>query len=209
MAFSLFPKEIKFFELFSEQNRKIMEAMEILKEIFSGAADVPLKCAEIDEIEKEGNFIYRAICRKLSLNFITPIDRGDIHELNLAQEELLNAVRAISSRISRYEPTVFTESAWHLVCELRDLGDETGKMLNCMRMKSEADEEIRAAGRLKDESDQLLQSAVKELWQQKNPDHEEILVCMVWTQIYDRIEEAFARLERLVHVIEGIMLKYV
>ncbi|MBN1547227.1 MAG: DUF47 family protein [Syntrophaceae bacterium] len=208
MAFSLFPKEIKFFELFSEQNRKISEAVVLLNEIFSDGTDFSEKCAEIDEIEKEGNFIYRAISRKLSLTFITSIDRGDIYNLNVAQEDVLNSVRAISSRIGLYELSEISDEARSLISNLRSLTEETGKMLNCMKMKEDGNEEIRTALQIKSESDQLIMTALEQLYTQKNPNPEQILAMMQWTQLYDRIEEAIGRLERLVHVIEGIMLKY-
>jgi hypothetical protein len=209
MAFSLFPKEIKFFELFSEQNRKIAEAVVLMQEIFDDLIDAPRKCADIDEIEKEGNFIYRAISRKLSLTFITSIDREDIHDLNVAQEDVLNTIRAVSSRIGLYELPEVKSNACQLVSYIRSLTDETGKMLNCLKMKSDGDEEIREATKIKEESDKLVLIALRELYEQKNPDQEEILAMMKWTQIYDRLEEATSRLDRLVHVIEGIMLKYV
>lgn len=209
MAFSLFPKEIKFFELFSEQNRKIVEAVVLLQEIFTDADHVPEKCDDIDEIEKEGNFIYRAISRKLSLTFITSIDREDIHDLNVAQEDVLNAVRAVSSRMGLYELTTVKSNACELVSYLRGLTEETGKMLNCLKMKTDGDEEIRSATRIKSDADKLVLIALKEICEQKSPDQEEILAMMKWTQIYDRLEEAINRLDRLVHVIEGIMLKYV
>jgi uncharacterized protein len=209
MAFSLFPREIKFFELFSEQNRKIAEAVALLQEIFTDPNDVPRKCADIDEIEKEGNFIYRAISRKLSLTFITSIDREDIHDLNVAQEDVLNTVRAVSSRMGLYEFPVVSSNAGQLVSHLRSLTEETGKMLNCLKMRTEGDEEIREATRIKTEADKLVLVALKEICEQKSPDQEEILAMMKWTQIYDRLEEAISRLDRLVHVIEGIMLKYV
>jgi uncharacterized protein Yka (UPF0111/DUF47 family) len=208
MAFSLFPKEIKFFELFSEQHRKISEAAVLLHEISSGASDLSAKCAEIDEIEKEGNFIFRAISRKLSLTFITSIDRGDIHNLNVAQEDALNAVRAIVFRMGLYEISEYPEDMRTLISNVRRLTEEAGKMLNCMKMKDDGDEEIRAAARIKMESDHLIMTAMRSLYQQKNPDQEQLLAMMQWTQLYDRIEDALGRLERLVHVIEGIMLKY-
>jgi len=208
MAFSLFPKEIKFFEFFFEQNRKISEAVKILDEIFSDASDMSPKCGEIDEIEKEGNAVYRAISRKLSLTFITPIDRGDIHHLNVAQEEALNAIRGISSRMGLFDFPAVPDHARKLISHLRGLSDETAKMLNCLKMKSDGDEEIDHAERIKAESDRLMQVALKELYRQKSPDQDQVLATMQWTQIYDRIEEAIGRLDHLVHVIEGIILKY-
>lgn len=209
MAFSLFPKEIKFFELFSEQNRKIVEAVTLLQEIFSADTDGSQKYVEIDEIEKEGNFIYRAINRKLSLTFITSIDRNDIRELNLAQEEVLDALRSISVRMALFDFPMATDHAKALLAGIHGLTDETGKMLNCLKMKSEADEEIKTATKIKTEFDQLILVALKEAYQKKNPGQEDLLAMMQWTQIYDRMEEAGGRLDHLIHVIEGIMLKYV
>ena len=85
MSFSLFPKSVKFFDLFLEQNRKTFKAATILNEIVQDFTDVEEKCKQINIIEAEGNGICRNI-PTLSITFITPIDREDIHEINIAQE---------------------------------------------------------------------------------------------------------------------------
>jgi len=61
-----------------------------------------VKCEKIKQLEIQGNLISREISTELSQTFITPLDREDIHAFNMAQEDLLNAIRAISSRIGLY-----------------------------------------------------------------------------------------------------------
>ena len=97
MRFSLFPKTVKFYDLFAKQSAKTLEAASLLSEIFSDFSDCSDKCAKINAAEAEGNAIFREIAAQLSLTFITPIDKEDIHEINLIQEDVLNLIKAIST----------------------------------------------------------------------------------------------------------------
>ena len=85
MGFSLFPRSAKFYDLFKEQHRKVAKAAGVLDDLFTSFEDVEERCKRITIIESEGNAISRRIAKELSLTFITPIDREDIHEINLTR----------------------------------------------------------------------------------------------------------------------------
>ncbi|MBF0551634.1 MAG: DUF47 family protein, partial [Deltaproteobacteria bacterium] len=142
MRLSLFPKTVKFFELFKKQNQRVVDAVSLLDNIFSNFTDVKEKCKKINEIEAEGNLISRDIARELASTFITPIDREDIHEINMAQEDIQNIIRSISLRISFYSFSYIPDAARHLVKFLRLILEETGQMLSCLAAKKDVCEQI-------------------------------------------------------------------
>ena len=103
MSFSLFPKSPKFFDLFREQNRIIVNAATVLHKMAQEFVNCEDQCQVINMLEGEGDVINRTIRRELSTSFITPIDREDIHEINSSQETILNHIQAVSNRIGVYE----------------------------------------------------------------------------------------------------------
>jgi uncharacterized protein Yka (UPF0111/DUF47 family) len=89
MSFSLFPKAPKFFELFREQNRIIAEAATVLDTIVQEYGECDVRCQMVNRLESDGDAVNRTIARALSTTFITPLDREDIHDLNVSQEAIL------------------------------------------------------------------------------------------------------------------------
>lgn len=57
MSFSLFPKSPKFFELFCEQNRIIVNAATILHQIAEEFTNCEDQCQVINRLEAEGDVI--------------------------------------------------------------------------------------------------------------------------------------------------------
>jgi len=72
MGFSLFPRSVKFYDLFKEQHRKLAKAAGILDDLFTSFEEVEEHCKRINILESEGNTISRRIAKELSLTFITP-----------------------------------------------------------------------------------------------------------------------------------------
>ncbi len=208
MGFSLFPKTYKFYDLFIQQNKKIIEAANNLNLIFVEFTDVSRHCKEIQLIEAEGNRISRDLVRLLSLTFITPIDREDIHEINVAQEAILNNIKGISNRINMYNFTGITQPSKELVENLLIMLAENESILNNLINKKDAGESVRRVKKLKEDSDNILMHAIGDIYKFDLNNPNIILEIIKWTQIYDRIEKAIIRTENLATIMEGICLKY-
>jgi uncharacterized protein len=207
MGFSFFPKEIQFFDLFQEQYGKLNEAVTALNSIFQDFVDVENKCKSINLIEETGNGIARSISQQLSMTFITPIDREDIHNINIAQEDLLNLVKAISTRIGLYDFHVVKFPAKKLVKNLSIMIEEGGRMLERLRERKPVDENAKKVKSLKYECEMLLLVALGEVYDIKLSGFDAVMEIVKWTHIYDRIEQAVNQAERLADIIEGVVLK--
>lgn len=207
MGFSFFPKEIQFFDLFQEQYGKLNEAVTALNSIFQEFEDVENKCKSINLIEETGNGIARSISQQLSMTFITPIDREDIHNINIAQEDLLNLIKAISTRIGLYDFHVVKFPAKKLVKNLSIMIEEGGRMLERLRERKAVDESAKKVKSLKYECEMLLLVALGEVYDIKLTGFDAVMEIVKWTHIYDRIEQAVNQAERLADIIEGVVLK--
>lgn len=207
MSFSLFPKSPKFFDFFREQNRIMVEAATALNAIAQGSASCEESCHLINRLESDGDKINRKISHELSTTFITPIDREDIHEINVAQETILNHIQAISVRLGVYEFNLIRFPAKRMISSLKAMISEIGMILAQLGTRNEVHQSVKQVQDLKNECEMLLLSGLAELYDNPEPDNAAILDIMKWTHVYDRIDKAIGRTWGLAKTIEGISLK--
>jgi len=207
VSISFFPRIVKFFDLFEKQGGLVKDAAVVLDSIFKDFRDVPAKCKRINLRETEGDSLSREISSQLSLAFITPLDREDIHAINMAQEDVLNMIRAIASRIGLYQFDTLEPSAVDLVENLRIVVEETEKMLGKLSSKKEVEEHSKTVTKIKNESELQLLLALGVLYESDPAETGRLLHVIKWTQIYDRIEQALDKAEVLANIIEGVSIK--
>ncbi|MEN6615459.1 MAG: DUF47 family protein [Syntrophorhabdus sp.] len=207
MSPSLFPKVIKFFELFEKQSNIVKDAAFILDSIFKDFRDVPAKCEEINKLEIQGDELSREISSQLSLSFITPLDREDIHSINMGQEDVLNAIKSIASRISLYRFGTLKSSAVELVGNLRKIVEETELMLHKLGSKKQTEEHCKKIITITNESEMQLLIALGEIYDSNPLDSKDVLQVLMWNQIYNRIERALNKAGTLANIIEGVSIK--
>ena len=210
MGFSLFPKEVKFFDLFKDQNRKLIKAVTILDELFHSLEDMEDRCTRINIIEAEANTISRRISTELSSTFITPLDREDIHQINITQEALINIVKATATRIGLLECGDVLYPSRRLVRSLKVMIEEAGLVLDKLSKNKDAREHVEIIKSHKYECEMLLLVGLGELYDTKDqvPGGQQLMHIIKWNHIYGRIEQAVDRAERLSDVLEGVLLKH-
>lgn len=207
MSFSLFPRSPKFFELFREQNRIIVDAATVLHKMAHEFVNIEDQCQEINKLEAEGDVINRTIRHELSTTFITPIDREDIHEINSSQETILNHIQAVSNRIEVYGVPRMRFPAQKMIEDVKEMVTGIGVMLRELGRGQEVSNTVSQVKQLKKECEMLLLSGLGELYDNPSPQPVEVLDIIKWTQIYDRIDKLFNRTWQLTKSIEGIVLK--
>ncbi len=209
MGFSLFPKDVKFFDLFKDQNRKLKKAMNILDELFHSFEEVEDRCTRINIIEAEANTISRHIATELSSTFITPLDREDIHQINITQEALINNIKATATRIGLLDCGEILYPSRRLVRSLKVMIDEAGEVLDKLSKGQNAAAHIETIKNHKYECEMLLLVGLGELYDvRKDETPASMMHVIKWNHIYGRIEQAVERAERLSDVLEGVLLKH-
>jgi uncharacterized protein Yka (UPF0111/DUF47 family) len=207
MSFSLFPKSPKFFELFREQNRIIVNAATVLQKIAEEFSDLEERCQVINRLEAEGDVMNRKIVRELSTTFITPIDREDIHEINSSQEAILNHIQSVSNRIGVYGLSTMRFPAKRMISDIKEMVTGIGVMLGELGGGKDVTETVAQVKHFKKECEMLLLTGLGELYDNPSPEPNGTLEIIKWTHVYDRIDKAFNKAWQLTKSIEGIVLK--
>jgi len=207
MAFSIFPKNIHFFELLKRQNGILRESSQQLSRIVDDCSCVDAACKTVTLVEADADELCREIARLLSQTFITPIDREDIYRLNLTQEDAINLIKSIASRMRLYGFEHIRFPARKMAHNIQKMIALTGEMLCCLESKRDVSAQLHKIKGLKIECEMLFSTGLAELHDLESGDTREVIDIMRWTQVYDRIEMAFERIDDLADAIEEVVLK--
>src|SRR2546428_13635879 len=71
----------QFFDLFEQHAARSREAAALLGRVLHDGVDPEEQAARVKAVEHQGDEIPHTVIERLPQTFITPIDRGDIHEL--------------------------------------------------------------------------------------------------------------------------------
>jgi len=197
----------QFFDLFEQHAERSREAAVLLGGMLRDGIDQEQQAARVKAVEHEGDEITHAVIERLHQTFITPMDRGDIHELISRMDDVLDLIEASAERLALYDIRTVEPEARELaevlekavvemgaaVRTLRDLKDRPRLLVHCTEIN-----------RLENLGDQLLRRAVARLFREsRDPIH-----VMKWKEIYDYLENAIDRCEDVANVIEGVSLEY-
>jgi uncharacterized protein len=202
--FGLIPKEEKFFIMFQEMSKKIVEGARLLKEMLDNY-DVPSEHKKkIKEIEHQGDQITHSIIKKLDKAFITPFDREDIYSLASSLDDILDVIDTSAQHLITYGIDKITPEAKQIgfiiyeSCEAIDkaLSQIGGTLAHiseyCIKINS-----------YENEADKVRTDAVFNLFQQeKDP-----IQIIKWKDIYEHLELVTDKCEDVANVLESILLK--
>src|SRR5438477_200810 len=197
----------KLFDLFEQHAARSREAAALLGKVLHDGVDPEEQAARVKVVEHQGDEITHTVIERLHQTFITPIDRGDIHELISRMDDVLDLIEASAERIALYgirtmEPEarelgdVLEKSVEEMEAAVRTVGD----LKNRPRLLAHCTE----INRLENVGDQLLRRAVARLFRE-SPDPIHVIK---WKEIYDYLENAIDRCEDVANVIEGVALEY-
>ena len=191
MFASLLPKSAPFFEMLLEQNSHLRHMSRLLLAMLEDLSKMDEGHKEIALIEEEADKLHVRIIRDLSQTFITPIDREDILRINQEQEEALDGLHTLSTRLHIFEFPTMRFPAVQLVRTICSMLDLTGEMLD-------------------GECDMLLAVGLAELMDdQQEITPARLMNIMKWSQAYDRISLLLENVNNLAETIEEAVLKNV
>ena len=205
MAFSLIPREEKFYNDFLSMADQLRFGAKLLDEMFAVEPPVADKAHEIREVEHKCDFLTHEIIQRLNRTFVTPIDREDIYAMARALDDVMDAIDDVATLIPLYHIT----SARPGVRELtRIISSSTDQIVLALQaLEKQRDGVLESAveiNRLENEADRAHQRAVGQLFEEE---HDPILV-MKWKEILDLLEDATDRCEDVANTLENVVVKH-
>jgi uncharacterized protein len=194
LRFRLVPTDEGFFPLFNEAAQNLADGARQLRDLLDEFEDVRGKHAKIDDCERRGDQLTRAILRRLDESFVTPFDREDIHALTEKLDDVVDDIQAVSELLLLHDvEEPLPEAAEANVALIAKLPKLKG-----------LDGELEAIDKLESEADRLYRHAVARLF---SGDFNAFDV-LRWKDIVEAIEDAVNKLEGVSDIVEGIALKH-
>lgn len=162
---------------------------------------------QVKELETSGDTIERATIRRLRENWITPLDRDDIHQLITELDNVLDYIEAVADRIVLFEVLVAPPQAVELARLLVECCQKITAALRFLRDKKKAHEMLSLCDdvfRLETAADRVYRGALASLFAEGS----EPLMVMKWREIFDSLEMAVARCQDVGQLIQGVVLEY-
>lgn len=202
------PKDKIFFLLFRKAAANATETAKTLVELV-GTTNADRRkelFREIERLENVGDSITHETFNELSSNFITPFDRGDIHDLVSSIDDIVDYIHGSSKRMELYKIEEMTPSIIRLA-ELIHKGAEEleiaiGELKN-MRNVSKIKESTVRINSIENHADDIFEMAIAKLFEEEKNAVEVIKM----KDVLSVLEIATDKCEVAANVINTIVIK--
>ena len=205
MAFSLIPKSQHFFDDFVGLAEEIRGGAKLLKQMMSSDPPDMAKADAIKDVEHACDGRTRAIVDSVNRTFVTPLDREDIHALAISLDDVMDAIDAAAAVTRLYKIDRIRPGARRLadiVCESMDRITEALAKLH--KQRAGILEIAARVNQLEREADRVHQDAIVALFEEER----DPITVIKWKEIFDFLEDAVDRCDKVAVVIEGVVVKH-
>ncbi len=203
MALRVVPREVKFYQMFTEMAQNTTEGARLLTEILRDDGDVTNGVQRLKAIEHRGDDLTHALLTKLNQTFITPFDREDIHKLATSIDDVLDFVWGAGERLVMYKisspPSAAAELASIVVRQCEELAAAVGLLEKNQLLLPHLVE----INRLENEADLVSRGAIGALFENERDPISLIKV----KELIEVLERATDKAEDAANVLESVVLK--
>jgi len=199
----LIPRDEKFFDLFVEDGRIIVEAARALDAMVREYDRLHERVAEIQALEKQGDQVDHEVAARLERSFVTPFDREDIHELTVHLDDVLDGIQATAETFVIYKVTKPSEEARHMTGILAAQAVQLQEAMTKLERGKDITPHLQTIHDLEHEADGISRAAIGRLFEAGNDPLEVIKLRDIYRSLEDTIDAA----EDAAEVVERILAK--
>lgn len=203
------PKDRIFFDLFENVANNVAHMGETLKAVVA-EADFDKRAgliSKIEDLEHANDDLTHRIFTELGRNFITPLDREDIHYLATALDDVADYIYASAKKINFYRVNPndsglhkFSDLIEHATKHVQKAVHEIRNMKNLRNIT----ESLVKINSIENQADDIFDLSIERLFATE-PDAKEVIKKR---EIYQVMEIVTDKCEDVSNVIESIIIKY-
>lgn len=210
MRLRLIPREEKFFDIFEEGGKNLLDTALALLDLIENFENVEAKVQHLTDLEHVGDSITHKIFGQLHKTFVTPIDREDIALLAHSLDDVVDFIESAADTMLIYKVGQPTSAARELALRIVRIAEEVSRAMPKLRHKKVIMgilDHCIEINRLENEADDIMRAALGELFDKCAIDGN-VLDIIKWREIYELLESATDRGEDIANVLEGVVLKH-
>ncbi|MGH7903055.1 MAG: DUF47 domain-containing protein [Candidatus Dormibacteraceae bacterium] len=200
MRLSIVPQERRFYELFAKQGDLVGES---LSELFKGLLESRSRHPRLRDLEHQCDDVTHEIYNLINKTFVTPLEREDIYSLASSLDDVVDLAEEIADKVDLYGVTQITQPARRTGELLASAGVEIAHALADLEGFKQLEQRRIEIHRLENEADSINREAMAELFSGDMPAGE----LVKWKDLYDLLEAAMDRCERIANLLEAIAIK--
>ncbi|GAA4407661.1 DUF47 domain-containing protein [Quisquiliibacterium transsilvanicum] len=206
---SLMPREGKFFNLFDQHAAHIAAGSRALASLMSNYANLELRQAGIDEIdreEKNADRITHETVHLLHKTFITPLDRDSIHQLITRMDDILDLIQDVAESAMLYDLQRITPEAQQLADLNQMCCERVQAAVGMLSDMENAEAILKVCGeidQLESDADRVMRSAMSRLFR----DESDVRQLIKLKAIYELLEAVSDKCEDVANIIESVVLE--
>ncbi|MBU0744373.1 MAG: DUF47 family protein [Gammaproteobacteria bacterium] len=202
--FGLIPKEEKFFVMFKEMAKNIVDGALAIQNMLNNFSD-PLKSKNIiKDIEHKGDIQTHDLIKKLNKSFITPFDREDIYALASALDDIIDTIDMATQHIVVYHIDYITPEAKELgfiiLKSCQTIEKAVAALEKHPKQISDFCVEINS---LENEADRVRADAISRLFD----DEKDPIRLIKWKEVYENLELVTDKCEDAANILESVVVK--
>lgn len=199
----LVPRDTKFYDLFEEMAKNVVEGAKLLHAILSDFQNVDTRVQQLNDIEHKGDDLTHSVLVKLHQTFITPFDREDIHELATKIDDVLDFLHAAGERLVMYKIASAPPQAVQLAAVIVKQSEEIYKAVSMLDKHDAVLQHCVEINRLENEADRLARTALAGIFdREKDP-----INLIKQKELIEVLETATDKAEDAANVLESVVLK--
>jgi len=203
-ALGSLPAQDQFLDLLTQAGANMQETAERACELLMSWPENPGLTSEITRCEQEGDRITRQIIQGLHRSRIPPDDRGRIHALAEAIDDVVDEIEEASEDLAAYGIEAPMEQAQKLGSVARDSARAMRRALDRFRRRDTIDHEAVEIRELEHEGDRIYREAVASLF---DGGIDPMLVIR-WKDVLQGLEDAIDRTRQAMDILQGLALKH-
>lgn len=205
MAFSLLPREDAYFTFFSQITEKILKASNILVEMLEDEREnFEAHATRIKDAEHACDELTHKVSIKLNKSFITPFDREDIFSLSVALDDVCDFIDEAARAVVLYDINEVSGYAKEFAKVIQGSATAINSAVSMLQEPDGMNRHILEIHRLENEADDIYLRAIGELFKNQS----DAITLIKWKELYEILEDATDRCERVANIIESIVLKH-
>ncbi len=207
MAFTIFPKEEKFFQMFEKQADMILRGGILLSKAMQDGQYEESLVGKLFALSKECDELTLTIIQKNQETFITPFDREDIQQFANAADDIVDSILNLTRSARLLKVKKKRDELGRLGEAIEKAATRIAEIVKMLKNKKQATSILKSCHkvkRIKNEGELILDEIMPELLSDND-----IADIFRWKEIMDKSRELLRNFEKYVLTIETMLIKMV
>lgn len=201
------PQDAVFFDLFEEQAEIACEASAKLIAIFEDYTNLEVKYRALKDVEHRGDATAHKAYDELNRTFITPLEPEEISRLVTALDDVVDFIDEGARLLLTYDIKQPDHFMLDFAKCIHQAAEEIKTGVSCLRSSIKNPAVLKDCcieiNRLENVADELLTSALKQLFQSTDP-----IEIIKFKDIYEHFETAADKCEEVASVLTAILIRH-